>query len=497
MGWIRPQHLDQLCHRSLPFWVHLWVPATALSGTGERSILPLCPRLHPTVSQDLDPSQGGSTPRRWPLHHRLQSPPLQGPGLPTGSEGLALHPWSSPSGWNQRNWLLASSARSRSRRSSTRWQWGLNSRGPCGFIPRFTCPRLNRSKRAPWFLPRRLHRLLASSMEVPPTLSVASCSLAGVGGDSSTWWTGRVTALKKGPGSLEGTSWTAPSSGTSINATPPRHPEPGHLPDHILHQSPRTTATTPRTGRVPPTRRRTTTLSPRPWRWRWTLVSRTSISPPPGPPPPTRFGPFVLGTSRAVPWGGGSVTVCSSPVSAPLCQLATPPHQTKLPTPVSASFYRLPRLLIRPSLHTCDSLAAFKPAPVSASVPDCLVLCLIFQWFPPDWSPVVDLVCPWPACLVPVLDTTAAFCLWPRVWSPVADLVCPWPACLVSVLDTTAALCLWPRVRLFPPGYSPARLRGYTAHPVFLCCTWVLTIPVTIVERWWILQKNIDVVRCW
>ena len=174
------------------------------------------------------------------------------------------------------------------------------------------------------------------------------------------------------------------------------------------------------------------------------------------------------------------VTVCSSPVSAPLCQLATPPHQTKLPTPVSASFYRLPRLLIRPSLHTCDSLAAFKPAPVSASVPDCLVLCLIFQWFPPDWSPVVDLVCPWPACLVPVLDTTAAFCLWPRVWSPVADLVCPWPACLVSVLDTTAALCLWPRVRLFPPSYSPARLRGYTAHPVFLCCTWVLTIPVTV-----------------
>ena len=44
------------------------------------------------------------------------------------------------------------------------------------------------------------------------------------------------------------------------------------------------------------------------------------------------------------------------------------------------------------------------------------------------WSPVADLVCPWPACLVPVLDTTAAFCLWPRVWSPVADLVCPWPA---------------------------------------------------------------------
>ena len=99
-------------------------------------------------------------------------------------------------------------------------------------------------------------------MEVPPTLSVASCSLAGVGGDSSTWWTGRVTALKKGPGSLEGTSWTTPSSETSINATPPRHPEPGHLPDHILHRSPWTTATTPR-----------------PWRWRWTLVSRTSIVP--------------------------------------------------------------------------------------------------------------------------------------------------------------------------------------------------------------------------
>ena len=218
MGRIRPQHLDQLCHRSLPLWVHLlgalnWV-------------------------------------------RKFGSPPVI-----------------FPSGWNPRNWLLASSARSRSRRSSTLWQWGSNSLDPCGFIPRFTCPRLNRSERVPWFLPHRLHHLLASSMEVPPTLSVASCSLAGVGGDSSTWWTGRVTALKKGPGSLGGTSWTTPSSGTSIDATSPRRPEPGHLPDHILRRSPRTTATTPRTGRVPPTLRRTT-LSPGPWRW--TLDSRTS-----------------------------------------------------------------------------------------------------------------------------------------------------------------------------------------------------------------------------
>ena len=51
----------------------------------------------------------------------------------------------------------------------------------------------------------------------------------------------------------------------------------------------------------------------------------------------------------------------------------------------------------------------------------------------------------------------------------------PWTLPQPSVFDH--------EFRLFPPGYSPARLRGYTAHPVFLCCTWVLTIPVTLLQE--------------
>ncbi|CAB1427150.1 unnamed protein product [Pleuronectes platessa] len=59
------------------------------------------------------------------------------------------------------------------------------------------------------------------------------------------------------------------------------------------------------------------------------------------------------------------------------------------------------------------ALAAFKPAPVSASVPDCSCVMPDFQRSFPGL-----ITCCRPACLVSALDITSAFCLRPRV-SPI------------------------------------------------------------------------------
>ena len=138
------------------------------------------------------------------------------------------------------------------------------------------------------------------------------------------------------------------------------------------------------------------------------------------------------------------VTVCSSPV----CWY----HSTHLSLLHSAS---QPHLLIRPTPYTClcftlpvshasssgqlstpvTALAAFKPAPVSASVPDCSC---VMPDFPAVFPGLIT-------CCRPRLSPT---CL------PASSL--PWILPQPSVFDHEFRLC--------PPGYTPARLCGYTAH---------------------------------
>ncbi|CAB1442154.1 unnamed protein product [Pleuronectes platessa] len=83
-----------------------------------------------------------------------------------------------------------------------------------------------------------------------------------------------------------------------------------------------------------------------------------------------------------------------SPVSAPLCKSATPPHQGNSPH------------LCQPWLHLSLLLSLLQCQIV-------LVTCLTFQRSFPGL-----ITCCRPACLVSALDITSAFCLRPRV-SPV------------------------------------------------------------------------------
>ncbi|CAB1434168.1 unnamed protein product, partial [Pleuronectes platessa] len=80
-----------------------------------------------------------------------------------------------------------------------------------------------------------------------------------------------------------------------------------------------------------------------------------------------------------------------SPVSAPLCQSATPPHQANSPH------------LLQPWLHLSLLLSLLQCQIV-------LVSCLTFQRSFPGL-----ITCCRPACLVSALDITSAFCLRPRV----------------------------------------------------------------------------------
>ncbi|CAB1414339.1 unnamed protein product [Pleuronectes platessa] len=86
------------------------------------------------------------------------------------------------------------------------------------------------------------------------------------------------------------------------------------------------------------------------------------LKPSSGPPPPTRFGPFVLGRREPSLEGGG---VCHSllisfllvffhsPVSAPLCQSATPPHQANSPHLARLSCVMPDFQCVFPGLITC------------------------------------------------------------------------------------------------------------------------------------------------
>ena len=103
-----------------------------------------------------------------------------------------------------------------------------------------------------------------------------------------------------------------------------------------------------------------------------------------------------------------TVTVCSSPVSAPLCLLAN-----------------------WPTLHTCDS-------------PGCIVACSCLCF-----SARLFLCYAWLSSGFPGLITCCRPCLSPTC----LPRLCPGQP---SVFDH--------EFRLFPPGYTPARLCGYTAH---------------------------------
>ena len=285
-------------------------------------------------------------------------------------------------------------------------------------------------------------------------------------------------------------------------------------------------------------------------------------------PPPLSF--FYRAFIKILLWWGGkqmsksrNVTVCSSPVSAPLCQSATPPHRTnslhlsllhsasrprpligptpytclcstlpvghapssdQLPTPVSAPLYlwatpshqanslhlsllhsaSRPHLLISPTPYTClCSTLPVGHAPSSDQLPTPVLHST--SELPPHQATAT----PGSAHSVARLLSCYAWlpCVFPRTdrllpTSSVPDQparLCP--GCYRSLLALTTSLiaCCRPRLSLTSlprpcPGYyrslpSPttssacsllfALLLCSVAFPLCLCCTWVLTSPVT------------------
>ena len=85
--------------------------------------------------------------------------------------------------------------------SSLRRLCGSSSHAPCMFIPSSMCPRSNQFWRLPWSTLRFLLLPLVSSTGVQPTRSATSYGPVGVVEGYNTWWTGRPTVRRRGPGS--------------------------------------------------------------------------------------------------------------------------------------------------------------------------------------------------------------------------------------------------------------------------------------------------------
>uniref|UniRef100_A0A3B3CT51 Integrase catalytic domain-containing protein n=1 Tax=Oryzias melastigma TaxID=30732 RepID=A0A3B3CT51_ORYME len=131
-------------------------------------------------------------------------------GLSCRTEGLALLSPCSPPGLVTQT-LPASLDPTRSTRSSTRPVSVSVYLLPFGSTPLSTSRSSSLSLTARCARrPRPLHPSVSLTAPQPSRL-VGSWTSGAVGGASSSWWTGRVTVLRSGPGSPALSSWTPPS----------------------------------------------------------------------------------------------------------------------------------------------------------------------------------------------------------------------------------------------------------------------------------------------